>query len=141
MNEGPYGVCANALSITGPRPELTRFKEMTRRNAESPDVDGGLIRMLALPVQSLRNEPSVDTSLLEAYAYNVTLFETADELIYWFATACGPPIATLVAASAEHEALYFDLMFQLRGSKRSGRVQIKSGVVVFEKWFATASHA
>lgn len=141
MNEGTHEVRDNALSITGPRPELIRFAEMTWKNSESPDVDGGFIRMRTSPVQSSRNERSLDLQLLAANAHNVMLFETADELIYWFATAAGPPIATLVAASAEYAALYFDLMFQLRNSKRNGRVKIKSGVVVFEKWFATASHA
>jgi hypothetical protein len=141
MSEDTHGVCNNALSITGRRLELTRFKEMAWKNAKSPDVNGGFIRMPTSPVHSSRNERSLDLQLLAANAHNVMLFETADELIYWFATAAGPPIATLVAASAEYAALYFDLMFQLRNSKRNGRVKIKSGVVIFEKWFATASRA
>jgi hypothetical protein len=148
MNEDTYGVCDNALSVAGPRLELIRFKEMTWKNAEFPDADGSLIRMRASPARSSRDGPVADSKPLEASelnahskAYNVHLFEAADELIYWFATASGPPIATLIAASTEYELLYFDLMFQLRSNKRNGRFQIKSGVIISEKWFATASHA
>lgn len=144
MNEDTYGVCDNALSVTGPQPELTRFKQMTLKNAEFPDVDGGLIRMRASPARSSRDGSVADSKRLEALElnahskdFNVHLFEAADELIYWF----GPPIATLIAASTEYELLYFDLMFQLRSNNRNGILQIKSSVVVSEKWFATASHA
>lgn len=146
MKEDTYGVCDNA--VTGPQPELTRFKEMTLKNAEFPDVDGGLIRMRAAPARSSRDGSVTDSKRLETLQLNahskpyyVHLFEAADELIYWFATASGAPIATLIAASTEYELLHFGLMFQLRSNDRNGRFQIKSGVVVSEKWFATASHA
>ena len=121
--------CFNALNITGPEPELIRFRDSVR-DGEMPLSFNKLV-----PLSEDNAQCAWDTWGTKWELDKDTTFEEVDGgLSYMFDTAWGPPNSWLFTVGKLFPELFFSLVYEEGGNCAYGKIEVSDGEPDWEEY-------